>query len=118
MLIKKYLVDLDQVGPRVNLHYKESPIVKTPLGSIVTLAIFIFFLYSVVYFGSDIIYKEKPISRFSKEYKNDSRIYLKDYPMKIQVSTLAAETIQPKDFATFMNFTGTLRYLGVEVDKY
>jgi hypothetical protein len=111
LLLKSLFLDLDLVGVKVDLLHKKSKIVKSYPGSILTLTIIIFFIYSTVYFGSDIIYKEKPISRFSKTYNNATRILLKDYTIKIGVTDFYGRTL---DVSKYISFRGTYNWLSLD----
>ena len=79
----KYLKNIDQLGFSVAITYKDNSTYQTAIGGIFTLIITGFTIFSSIYFGSDIIYKEKPNTRFSQLYTNQSQYYLKDTPLMI-----------------------------------
>jgi c-di-AMP phosphodiesterase-like protein len=85
MSLLRYFLAIDMVSPKINLLHHSSTNINTYIGSTVTLIIITFFICSAVYFGSDIIFKEQPITRFSKQYTSESRIYIKDYPIQILI---------------------------------
>jgi hypothetical protein len=109
MSMAKNFRSLDIVSPKIELLHLGSTNLKTYIGSILTLIIVIFFIYSISYFGSDLILREQPITRYSKEYSNSSRIYLKDYPIRVLV-TDGLGGILPRD--KFMRVQGTYFKLG------
>jgi hypothetical protein len=102
--IKEAFLFIDLVGSKIEILHNNSTIIRTYVGSTLSLIILIFFLYSVIYFGGDLIYREKPISRFSKEFGVD-KIYLKDYPVKISVSNLYG---QPVNYSDYLQFNGMI----------
>jgi hypothetical protein len=108
--LKNTLLKIDLVGSKIDLYHNGSTKSHTAIGSILTTGILIFFLYCVIYFGLDIVYKEQPISRFSKEYVNVSRIYLKDYPLKI---LFTQPGIILGDISRFINFKATYLKIGL-----
>jgi hypothetical protein len=113
MTLSKYFLAIDLVSTNVTLLHHRSANLKTYVGSILTLIILIFFIYSISYFGSDLILKQQPITRYSKEYTNTSRLYIKDYPIRIGI-TDSYGTLLPKE--KYLSFQGTFTKLGIEKD--
>jgi hypothetical protein len=73
------LTKIDFVGNQVNLLHKEQKRIKSSIGGTFTLIIAAFTVFCSVYYGEDLVYKKKPISRFSKEY-NPTSIAIQDLP--------------------------------------
>jgi hypothetical protein len=113
MELTKYFLAIDLVSTNVTLLHHRSANLKTYVGSILTLIILIFFIYSISYFGSDLILKQQPITRYSKEYTNTSRIYIKDYPFRIVITDVFG-TLLPKE--KYLSFQGTYSKIGIEND--
>jgi hypothetical protein len=109
--ISNIALNFDLVGSKIELYHKGSTKSQTIIGSLISTSILIFFLYCIIYFGLDIIYKEQPISRFSKEYVNVSRINLKDYPVKILFSQPPGIAIA--DVSRFMTFRTMYMKIGI-----
>jgi hypothetical protein len=107
------LLAIDMVSTEVDLLHNKSSRIKTLMGSLFTLIITIFFIYSIVYFGSDLIFKVKPITRFSKEFTNTSRIYIKDYPIKIAITDPLGNLLPHE---TYIQFQSTFMKLGIDED--
>jgi hypothetical protein len=82
-MLSYILEKIDQLGMRLNISHKGNETVKTSIGGIFTICVFSFAIYSIIYFGKDIFEKKMPITRFSKSFANESKIYLEDYPMVV-----------------------------------
>jgi len=72
---------IDQFGSPIVLNYKQKTSLKTHLGGILTFCMAVIGLFLVYYFGKEIITKEKPMISFSKIRRNNSEIFLKDFPI-------------------------------------
>src|SRR5690606_11787322 len=82
-MMKNMLKKCDLSGETVSFKYKGSSMIKSTIGGILSISIIMFSLYYVIYFGEDIVKKEKPSTRFSKDYTNQSRAYLKEFPVML-----------------------------------
>ena len=103
-----YLKNIDQLGFSVAITYKDNSTYQTAIGGIFTLIITGFTIFSSIYFGSDIIYKEKPNTRFSQLYINESQYYLKDTPLMMVLLDNKGNPIQ-KDVDQYITIS-TLYY--------
>jgi hypothetical protein len=74
------IINIDLVGNNISLRHNSHGQIKTITGGIITILILIFSLYCIIYFGQDIIQKEKPISYFSKDFTYTSKVSIKDFP--------------------------------------
>jgi hypothetical protein len=113
--IQNFILNLDIVGSKIELTHNKSSTIKSYIGSLISTTIVIFFLYSIIYFGSDLIYKEKPISRFSKMYDNSSRIYFKDYPYRISTTDLSGF---PINATSYMSLRVAYHWFSMEGQPY
>jgi hypothetical protein len=109
---KNLFLSLDLVGAKIELQHKKSTTVKTYFGSTASVGIIVFVIYSIFYFGLDIIKKEEPISRFSKAFVEQSRIYVKDYPIKIVFSNETGGSIS--DIDKYMSLQGINLKIGID----
>src|SRR4051794_5626681 len=82
--IKNYLIGLDSLGIDITLTHNSRRNVKTIFGSILTIGIVAFCIYVTVYFGSDIINRTKPISRFSREMRDKAEVTVAEFPLLIE----------------------------------
>jgi hypothetical protein len=89
-IIGRALHSIDILGLEVDLKHLGSRHYRTAPGGTLTLVIVIFIIYCVCYFGEDLYYREKPISRFSKMLNNSTAIPLTHFPTPlsfVQVDT-------------------------------
>ena len=63
------------------MNYKQKTSLKTHLGGLLTILMSGVGLFLVYYFGKEIITKEKPMILFSKIRRNNSKVFLKDFPL-------------------------------------
>jgi hypothetical protein len=101
-LVKK----IDQFGSKIQLNHKKRTSVKTHFGGIMTLLILGLGLYLMIYFGEEIITKTKPFIRFNKVRRNDSTVYMKDFPLYLIITDKLGQ-----------NFTDIDKYLTFAVDN-
>jgi hypothetical protein len=101
--LKLFFKSCDIAGSEINLNYKGNSTIKTVLGGILSLILIIFTLFCISYFGADLIQREKPISRFYKEFHNQSIVNLTDFPL---LMTFASNTGNP--------ITNVERYLTID----
>jgi hypothetical protein len=78
---KLFFKHCDIVGSEINLNYKGNSSIRTAFGGILSIILIIFTIFCISYFGADLILREKPISRFYKEFNNESRVNLTDFPL-------------------------------------
>jgi hypothetical protein len=93
-LLQNMLKHIDFVGSQVSIKHNNSREVKTTLGGILTIFITIFSIYSIVYFSQDIFTKNKPISRMSKNFINQSIVEAQDFPFVMYLTDTYGNTIQ------------------------
>jgi hypothetical protein len=103
-------LQLDLVGTKIELYHNKSPMIKSYFGSLFTIAILSFCNYAVFYFGSDLYYKEKPISYFSKQFNEESKVYLKNYPIKL---LLASQMGTVSDFSKYLDIQAYNYKIGI-----
>jgi hypothetical protein len=109
---KEFFLALDLAGAKIELQHKKSTTIKTYFGSTVSMGIIVFVIYSIFYFGLDIVRKQEPISRFYKDFVQSSRIYLKDYPIKINLSKGVGVAVS--DVGKYISMQGTFFKEGVD----
>jgi hypothetical protein len=76
----------DITGSQIKLNYKGHTSIKTFFGGIMSLIIMLFTLFCISYFGIDLIQKQKPISRFYKEFVNESIVNFTDFPVMMIIT--------------------------------
>jgi hypothetical protein len=79
--IKLFFNSCDIIGSEIKLNYKGNTSIKTVFGGLMSLILILFTLFCISYFGADIIQREKPISRFYKEFTNQSIVNFTDFPV-------------------------------------
>lgn len=89
--------NIDCFGANINLTFRNSNTSKTLIGALLSTIAFGFSIFSMYYFGIDIISKSKPISRFFKELQSESKIYFKDFLIMMQLVNPNNEVIQELD---------------------
>jgi hypothetical protein len=78
---------IDMIGLEIGLKHKSSRSYQSIPGGTITILILIFIAYCTIYFGEDIYYKEKPISRFNKAMNNNTLINMTQFPVTISFTT-------------------------------
>lgn len=89
--------NIDCFGANINLTFRNSNTSKTLIGALLSTIAFGFSIFSIYYFGIDIISKSKPISRFFKELQSESKIFFKEFPLMMQFVNPNNEVIQELD---------------------
>jgi hypothetical protein len=94
---------IDILGDELNLKYKSSNKLKSTFGALISTILIIFAVIAFFYFGSDIYERKNPISKFIQKYKNNSRIYLKNFPLLIRfIGDDISKEIKIERFMTLM----------------
>jgi hypothetical protein len=101
--IKEAIFSIDLVGSKIEILHNNYNSIRTYTGSFLSMIILTFFIYSINYFGSDLMYREKPISQYGKEFSIE-QIYLKDYPLKITVTDIYGKPVDYFNFLQIMGF--------------
>jgi hypothetical protein len=99
--LSRWFRELDVMAYSIKSTYRNSSTAKSILGGILTFFAIIFAIYSILYFGIDIITKKNPITRFSKNYLNESKIYLTDFPFLLRHVDGSNQVI---DIEKFINY--------------
>jgi hypothetical protein len=87
----------DCFGSNINLTFRNSTTSKTCFGALLSIIASAFSIFAIYYFGMDIISKSKPISRFSKELQEESKIPFKEFPVMMQFVNPLNEVIEELD---------------------
>jgi hypothetical protein len=116
-IFKEALLSLDTVGNKITLKHKKFPRIRTLLGSFLTSGVVIFFLYCVVYFGADMVYKSNPISMYYKHFNDTSKIYLKDFPLMIVFHDSNLSTYPITELSKYISINSLRAVSGVEGDE-
>jgi hypothetical protein len=77
--IQTFIKKTDFVGKQVGFLYNGDKRIKSTIGGVMTLIIVAFSIYCSIYYGRDLLYKQKPISRMSKD-TNITDMNLEDIP--------------------------------------
>lgn len=80
-MLLNLLTRVDLVGKTINVTHKLNNNVKTGVGGLYTILIIAVVIYSLIYFGRDMIEKKEPKIRFNKNFLNESKFYIKDFPL-------------------------------------
>jgi hypothetical protein len=78
--LKEKLYIIDIFGLNIKFRYNGHSSIKSIPGGLISFGLLIFFTYIIIYIGEDLIYKEKPITGFSKEHNETVGVKLEDYP--------------------------------------
>jgi hypothetical protein len=92
----------DFLGYPVELSYKSSHNYKSTLGGILTIFITVFAIYSIIYFGQDMIEKKNPITRLSSIYSTEAKIPLKNLGLLFKFTTKLGLNIDHSRYLTFV----------------
>jgi len=95
---------IDQFGASIVLNYKQKRSLKTHFGGIMTLLLSGLGLFFVYYFGKDIFTKEKPIITFSKVRRDNSEVFLKDFPIFFIIGQPNGQTLNSSLVNTLLTF--------------
>jgi hypothetical protein len=106
-MLARLLQRIDFVGSSLSFTHNGSKRLNNPFGGIFTILIGIFSIYCVIYFGEDIIKKEKPISTFSKAYTTSSKIYQNNTPIMMQFGNSYGQI-----------YTDVDRYISIEGKRF
>jgi len=98
---------IDQFGAPIVLNYKQKTSLKTHLGGILTFLMSGVGLFLVYYFGKEIITKEKPMILYSKIRRNNSEVFLKDFPIFFAIGHPNGQTMKSSLVDTLMMFQVT-----------
>ena len=78
---QSFLKKFDFVSMQVELNYKGNSTVKNAVGGCLSLLMIILFGIITIYFGLEIFKKEEPIVRSYDEFIDESKVYIKEFPL-------------------------------------
>src|SRR5689334_3383413 len=84
--LKKVVSKIDVMGKPINLSYKSSSRIQTIFGGILTSLIYAFSVYSIIYFGSDIVQKKNPTTRYGRFFNGTDPIKMQNIPFVVSVT--------------------------------
>ena len=76
-ILKKF----DFVSMKAELNYQGSSTVKNAVGGCLSLMMIVLFSIITIYFGLEIFEKKEPIVRTYDEFIDESKVYIKDFPV-------------------------------------
>lgn len=75
------LQSLDYIGPEIKIMFRNNSRIQTTYGGLLSILVVTLMIFSIYFFGVDLLNKQNPFTLTSQAYSNSSLITLEDYPV-------------------------------------